>query len=1105
MSYDYWISCHQHTHFSNNSYFEVVTKPEDYIKYAEENNLPAVCITEHGGVQGWIKKKELVDAAGLKFIDGIEAYVTMNLNDKNRGYHTIIIAKNYEGVKKINKLSSDSFNREDGHFYYRPRILFDDLESAVKQGNIYVTTACLAGAVAQNLPEYSENKDRSEEKRLVLEKWLQLAINYPDNVFLEVQPHHDKEQIRLNHSLQNYATTYGLKLIAANDIHSLNPEHDRLRKIIKKGKKNRYDDDDKFELWCKSRSEMFEAFQEQGILTDKEINDALDLTVEIANSVESFELDKSHKYPQLYTDPDKEFQKRIKQGLVNRGIDKLPEDERKIYIDRVNREYKVYKHNGAINYMLSHQDILSAAKDHGVRFGYSRGSVSGSLIAYLCGQTEMDSVKFNLSFGRFMNPSRISLADIDTDMWKPEQQWTQQWILQNPKWHAASIMTANTYGLKAAIKAIADGMERYEGRSAYIQSIRNQITEDGFIPEALYEEHQQLIDDAKKVVGVIDSFGRHAAGIVIDTNTIDDAMGTQTISGWDYPVTQVAMKEIDHFNWVKYDVLGLDNIGLISRTAELAGIPFPTPDSDFIDFNDEKVWKSMRNNNIGIFQFEGDRAGKILRGLFSDETLQNIRRQVPNVNYMDLLSLANGAMRPSGSGFIEAVIHGQFKDNGHPALNEFLAPTLGYLVYQEQLMEFLVKFCGFSEPESDLVRRGIGKKDKKIMDEEVPKIKPNFINTMVTIYNDSQEHAEKIADDFIQVFMDAANYGFSINHSMAYSYIGYISTWLRYYYPLEWCTAAFQIWEGKQDKLNRVISFAKEHNIQLKPFKFGKSKSGYYLEKNSKTIYEGTTSVKGVSSDVGDQLYLLRDKQNKTFTDLLMDIYDNSQVSIKSIDGNLKPGTYDIKELYNSFNEDELKQLDKLVKVKSNTVTIGYKQTLAVTQRDLLNLILLNFFSDFGSPKKLKSVYEKFHKTYKPKNKRFVGKSQKYHECLEYEKSSDDDDFPLITTLQNEYDLLGRCLTTNSNIPSNYAFITSLIVRSNKVIVGLYSIKHGKEVKAFVSKRLYSSSSIVKGDLIKVGDTSARPKTIMQDGKWVKSKTDKDLWIDSFEHVNKAN
>ena len=693
------------------------------------------------------------------------------------------------------------------------------------------------------------------------------------------------------------------------------------------------------------------------------------------------------------------------------------------------------------------------------------------------------------------------------DAFSKDQKWVQQWILTNPKWHAASIMTANTYGLKAAIKAVADGMDRYAGKPAYIQSIRNQIGDDGFIPTELYEEHQQLIDDAKKVVGVIDSFGRHAAGILIDTNTIDDTLGVQTISGWDYPVTQIDMGEIEYLKNIKYDILGLDNVGLIARTAELAGIPFPTPDSDFIDFEDEAVWNSMRENNIGVFQMEGDRAGKLLRDMLSPETIQNIRSNEASkdVRYMDLLSLVNAAQRPSGASHVDAVTHGRFKDNGHPALNRFLAPTLGRLIYQEQILNFLVEFCGYSAGRADVIRRGIGHKIKSVIDEEIPKIHKNFINTMVTIYNDSQEHAEKIADDFIQVFMDAANYGFSINHSMAYSYIGYISTWLRYYYPLEWCTAAFQIWEGKQDKLNRVISFAKEHNIQLKPFKFGKSKSGYYLEKNSKTIYEGTTSVKGVSSDVGDQLYLLRDKQNKTFTDLLMDIYDNSQVSIKSIDGNLKPGTYDIKELYNSFNEDELKQLDKLVKVKSNTVTIGYKQTLAVTQRDLLNLILLNFFSDFGSPKKLKSVYEKFHKTYKPKNKRFVGKSQKYHECLEYEKSSDDDDFPLITTLQNEYDLLGRCLTTNSNIPSNYAFITSLIVRSNKVIVGLYSIKHGKEVKAFVSKRLYSSSSIVKGDLIKVGDTSARPKTIMQDGKWVKSKADKDLWIDSFEHVNKAN
>lgn len=1108
MSYNYWISLHQHDYFSNaGGYFEIVTSTKDYIEYAKKYNLPAVCVTNHGNVSGWVQRKRDVEAAGLKYIHGMEGYTTMDLEDKNRGYHTILIAKNYNGVKEINRLSSRSFNREDGHFYYHGRIAFAELQQVISNGNIIITTACLAGPIAQNVVSSDMSDEERANRNSVLQQWIELAQNNRDNVYLEVQPHDNVEQAQLNSVLQDYANRYNLKLIASNDIHALDQDHDRLRKIIKKGKQNGYDNDDQFELWCKTRSEMVDEFSKQGVLTSKNIQKALDATVDIVNSVENFELDRNPKYPRLYDNPEQEFQKRIKHGLLKRGIDKLPTDERQAYIDRVNHEYNVYKHNGAIDYMLSHQDIINAAKEHGIHFGPGRGSVGGSLIAYLCGQTEMDSLKLGLNFERFMNPERVSLPDIDVDAFSKDQKWVQQWILTNPKWHAASIMTANTYGLKAAIKAVADGMDRYAGKPAYIQSIRNQIGDDGFIPTELYEEHQQLIDDAKKVVGVIDSFGRHAAGILIDTNTIDDTLGVQTISGWNYPVTQIDMGEIEYLKNIKYDVLGLDNIGLISRTAELAGIPFPTPDSDFIDFEDEAVWNSMRENNIGVFQMEGDRAGKLLRDMLSPETIQNIRSNEASkdVKYMDLLSLVNAAQRPSGASHVDAVTHGRFKDNGHPALNRFLAPTLGRLIYQEQILNFLVEFCGYSAGRADVIRRGIGHKIKSVIDEEIPKIHKNFINTMVAKYNDTPEHAGKIADDFIQVFMDAANYGFSINHSMAYSYIGYISTWLRYYYPLEWCTAAFQIWKGKQDKLNKVVRFAESQRITLKPFKFRKSKSDYYMNSQNNSIYEGTASVKGVSSNVGDCLYLLRDKQNKNFVDLLMDIYDNSQIEVKNVGDSSKDGTYEIKELYNTFTEDELKEIDNLVKNNSLSPIKQESPAIAVTQRDLLNLILLNFFSEYGSPKRLKSVYEKFHKTYKPKNKRFVGKSQKYHECLEYEKSLDDDDFPLITTLQNEYDLLGRCLTTNSNIPSNYAFITSLVVRSNKVVVGLYSIKHGKEIKAFVSKRLYNSSSIAKGDLIKVGDTSARPKTIMQDGKWVKSRTDKDLWIDSFEHVNKAN
>lgn len=655
-------------------------------------------------------------------------------------------------------------------------------------------------------------------------------------------------------------------------------------------------------------------------------------------------------------------------------------------------------------------------------------------------------------------------------------------------------MTANTYGLKAAIKAIADGMERYAGKPAYIQSIRNQIGDDGYVPEQLYAEHRQLIDDAKQVVGVIDSYGRHAAGIVISTDTIDDAIGTQTISGWEDRVTQCSMKEIDHVNFVKYDVLGLDNIGLISKTAELAGIDFPTPDSEFIDFNDDKVWKSMRDDNIGIFQFEGDRAGKILRNLFSDRTMQNIREQVPDVNYMDLLSLANGAMRPSGSGFIDAVTHGKFKDNGHPALNKFLSSTLGYIVYQEQLMEFLVKFCNFSESESDLVRRGIGKKDKVIMDEEVPKIKPNFIKTMVNKYHDSQEHAEKIADDFIQVFMDAANYGFSINHSMAYSYIGYISTWLRYYYPLEWCTAAFEIWKGKQEKINKVTKFAERHGINMKPVEFRKSKGLYYMDKDTNTIYEGTATIKGCNRQIGDELYVLRDKKYNFFTDLLIDIFDPTIIEYQN-------EKLPVLSAYKDREVDFLKQIDLSINKRAGNCNITAEKPFAINSRSMINLIRLRYFKEFGGTQKLVKVYEFFRKNYKPKNKRFVGKYEKYLRCVEYEKSLDCDDFPISVSLQDEMSLLGRCISVNETAPKNIAFVTSVLKRSNKTRVGLYSLRNGYEVAAYIRNADLVNSKLTAGHMLRIKETRMKPKIVKVDGRWQASQSNQELWVDDFSIV----
>ena len=743
-----WTPLHLHDMISNGlHYFEVCNKYSDYVKYSVEHNITSIAVTNHGTVANWVSHKLEAEKAGLKFIAGEEAYVTMSLDDKSR-YHTIILAKNYEGVKTLNQLSSDSFKPD--HFYYKPRVTFEELKSAVEEGNIYVTTACLASGLAQS---FLNNDDETHQA------WVDLAINNKENVFLEVQPHNVPEQKAYNKHLVDLATQYKLHLIASNDIHALDPESDRIRKIIKEGKGSKYDDEDNFELWCKTYDEMFNDFKKQGVLSDSQIAGSLGFTNFVADSVEEFEIDRSHKYPHLYKDPEKEFQRVIREGIHKRGIDRLPKEQQRIYAQRINHEYKVYKKNGAIDYMLTDKAMIDAAKEHGINVSYGRGSVSGSLIAYLTGSTEMDSVKLGLNFERFMNPERVSLADIDHDWMSEDKDWIQKWLLTNPKWHAASILTLNTYGLKGAIKAIADGLPRYKGKPAYIQSIRNQISDDGYIPEELYEEHKELIDLAKKVVGVVDSFGRHAAGIVVDTNTIEDTMGTMRVSGWDYPVSQITMHDIEYSGQVKYDVLGLDNIGLISRTSELAGIPFPTPDSDFIDFEDEKVWNSMRSDNIGVFQMEGDRAGKLLRDMLSPDTIANIRstEEGKQVKYMDLLSLVNAAQRPSGSSYVDSVTHGKFKDNGHPALNEFLAPTLGELVYQEQLIQFLVQFCDRTPGEADVLRRAVGKKQKNVIEQEVPKIHNDFVKTMITKYHDTPEHAEKIADDFMRVFMDAAN------------------------------------------------------------------------------------------------------------------------------------------------------------------------------------------------------------------------------------------------------------------------------------------------------------------------------------------------------------
>lgn len=1102
---------HTHTTISNSNLFESITGVDDYIKAAKERGWPAVAVSNHGTVVDWVSNKKAIEKSGLKYIHSIEAYTTniSNSEDKIRdNYHLMLIAKNFEGVKEINKLSSNSFKR-DGHFYYNPRMYFEEIEKT--SDNVIILTACLGSPIYQS---YKKQDSKN------LSRWINFFVKNKHRVYLEVQPHFHEEQATYNKLLLNLAKKENMKIVATNDVHHLSKEHADIAKEIKVSKGVDLDTDDEFELWYKSREEMVDTFKKQGILTDEQIEEALDNTIDIVNQIEDFDLDTSHKYPKMFDKEKQEvgmtyvgdyrntpfqdsidiFRHLIVLGYMDRGIDKWPLNKQKEYKERVNNELRVYIKTGSVDYMLLEWSLKKEARefkvnpDKAIYPAFGRGSVSGSLVAYLLRITEMDSIKHELNFERFMNEQRVNLADIDSDYSGSDRLSIMHYLLNHPKLNCASIMTKNTMALKSSVKSVGKSM-------GYTAMETNSITKEiennnDEVSKSLYEEHKELFDKAKISEGAISSLGRHASGIVVSDLDIESLFGTMTLSGWDYPVTQISMTNLDALNYVKLDILGLDNTELLQEASKLAGLPLLTPDSeDIIDFQDEKVWLSMAENNIGVFQFESDWSGSILKDVFRDSTMEKIKKVNPDVKYIDLLTLCNAALRPGGSSFVNYIQNGQFGDNGHKALNEFLAPTMGYLAYQEQLTAWLVEFCGYNFSEADVLRRAIGKKKHDVMENEVPKIKPRFIKTMIEKHGDTEDHANQIADSFIQIFMDASNYGFSVNHSAAYSYLGYITTWVRYYYPLEFTTAALRVW-GKGDKNNKVLEYAESHEITIMPPKFQKSQGDYFMDRDNNSIYEGTGHIKGGNSQVGDSLYTLKDRKYTNFIDITIDILENGMISYEGKE-------MSIQEFYLSYTDDEMKAIDKELKKNPDLLTYT-KNPLGINKTKMLGLIRLNFFDEYGQNKKIEDVYTYVSTKYKPNNKTFAGKRKKYLELLDYEKTVTDERFSIIEQCEHELFYTGRVITRSKTIPAKYGFVTNIEnVGKTRTTADIFLINKGMTTTIKVGSKLYRDIPFKEGDLIEVGEIKVKPKKAYENGAWVQT-SEKELWVVQMKMIRRT-
>lgn len=1094
-----FVHLHLHTTFSNIiSIPEVVTRPEQYIERAVAEGAPAVCFTEHGSVLSWVAKKMATNKAGLKYIHGIEAYVTEGLDEKVRdNYHVVLLAKNYKGVKEINTLSSQSFigkgdkGAENAHYYYSPRISFEELKNT--SDNILILTACLAS------PVWRHYKNNEAEP---LKEWLDFLVSNKHRVWLEVQPHDNPEQIKYNALLKSLAKSQGMNLVATNDVHALDQESNRVRKILMKSKNINFENDDDFETWWKNRDEMSDSFLDQGVFNKDEIEKMLDESLNIVDMIEDFEFDMSFKYPQLYDDPEGRFKKLILEGYKNKGFDNLPTEEQKIYQQRIDKELRVYRKLKSIDFMLLMEYIDRSARDNGHHPGYARGSVAGSVIAYLLDIIEVDPIKEDLNFERFMNEDRVNLSDIDTDFFSTDRDWVTEFLLTNDKFNCSAIVTYNTLGVKGAIKDIGRAMGYDAAEMNFLtKSLPQDEKKKTYIPQSVREKYPELVDVAEKVIGVITSIGRHAGGYIVTTRPLEEELGTIHVKDSSYPVSAVAMKEVEKLYYVKMDILGLDNIGLINKTCELANIERATPESDYIDFRDLDVVKDMAKDTTAIFQFEGQRAQKLLSIMFSDRTIDRMKANGINVDPINQLALLNAAMRPGAASVIDDITNGVVKDNGHKALNRLLRDTLGYLIYQESQIQFLVEFCGRTPAQADLVRRAIGHKEPEVLAVEIPKIKTEFVETMVEKFHDDREHAEEIVEDFIQIFQDASDYSFSRNHSIPYSYIGYISAWLRWYYPLEFCTAGLQIWKDDQEKTNKLIDYAASRGISIESQKFRYSKGDYFFDKETNTIYLGTASIKDNNGQCGDMLYALKERQFGTFTDFLLAIRDETTIIDK-----VKDEKFTLKDIF-SMSEDEVKQLDKqLAKArKGEDDTVSMEQdSLPINKTKLLSLVRLNYFSEFGKNKKLEAIFNEFDKSYKPKNKTFKGKRQKYLDLLEYEKAAENESFSLLEQCEHELYYTGRVTAVSDKIPARYAFVTKIINEGKtRVTAEVYILKKGVTAIVKTGTRVYRNVPFAEGDLIEVLSAETKPKMTKIDGTWQKHPTEKELWIKDLKRIRK--
>lgn len=388
-----------------------------------------------------------------------------------------------------------------------------------------------------------------------------------------------------------------------------------------------------------------------------------------------------------------------------------------------------------------------------------------------------------------------------------------------------------------------------------------------------------------------------------------------------------------------------------------------------------------------------------------------------------------------------------------------------------------------------------------MLDKLIPEIKERFIASMVKKYQTRNVVAEQISEPFIQVILDASNYGFSINHSDAYSAMGYVMAWLRYYYPLEFITANLNVNIGKQDKTTKLVEFAKSKGIALNGIKFRYSKAGYMFDKETNSVYQGIEPIKFLNSAMAEDLYKLRDRKYDSFVDLLLDIREGVDViEIDGVDGGVTKMDY--KEFLSStIDKDGMKWINKME--KEDGVRLIGDGAVSINSRQMQILIVLNFFSEFGSNRKLLKIFHFFDSTYNPKHK-LKTKRERYEKSLKFEMEAKEEALSLVEQCTSELTFLGHIETINPEMPPNILIMTEVLKHKTYTRAKAYQFATGETREFKMGSKTYAQVPFEEGDVIQIVNADVKPKNKKINGHWQPSPTEKEVWLKEIKFIRKG-